>query len=227
MLVLLTIGCFRSSVRPYEGVVLPPFNDGLTKGPMAVVPVRLPDDLEAPDEVADAIDSLVAATLVDAGISIVPSARYSAIWQRLVEEAGGFYDPFTGRRDETKYDSAVTTLYRELDSLHAPTAWVYPEVWIVEAEVANGVAHWDGVAQRAGGAWFTTILALTFEVSVEDTSGVAIFKNGKGLELYERVDAQGDIEPMPRGLMFQNAARLSLVVRDVLGPLVALADTTS
>lgn len=224
---LLTIACFHSSVRPYEGIVIPVSRNGLARGPMAVVPIRLPDDVEMPESTAAVLDSLVAATLVEGGLPIIPAAHYSAIWQRLAEEAGGFYDQFTGQRDDAKYDAAVSALYREMDSLHAPRAWLYPEVWVVEAEVADGMAHWDGVAQRAGTGWYTTLLALTFEVSVEDTSGVAVFRNGRGLELIERLGALGEIESIAPSRLFQNPTRTSLVVRSVLNPLVAIADTTS
>src|SRR5207244_11695624 len=121
------LGC-RTAPPPYE-----PFKisrDGFYGKVRTIVlaPVIVPANLEDQEPVKTKFESLVEAKLREAGFSLVPSREYSAIWQRTTDQMGGFFDPMTGKVDESKVKAARTHTLRELQRTAQADAVLFPNI---------------------------------------------------------------------------------------------------
>jgi len=230
ILLLLADGaCATLSVPEFDLYVVPRDTFDLRGKRIALVPLSVPSDIENPEPVVAGLDYTTEHFLRSVGADLVPASEYRKIWNRLTAEAGGFFDPFTGQRDEPKYQAGVRQLMKEMHRDFHPDAFLYPELWVVEAPVMSGTARWDGTSQEFGPAVLgvEVALALTIAVVVEDSSGNELFANGRGLQLLERFDADSDeIEMIPRDELFQDAEMMSAAVFAVLSPLLAVLSDT-
>ncbi len=209
-------------IRPsssYDHFLVPSgeFRDSVTR--IVLAPVVLQTDVAVPEAVLQRIDSLIAGELSASGFEVVPSFVYEEIWMRLNEEAGGFFDPYTGERDEDRFQQAVDQLKLELREGFDPDALVYPEIWPVEAPVSYGTASWDGVRQTSFGV-SEVILALSVVVVIEDMGGKELFVNGGGLEVAEMWSRALGVVRRPTRDMFGDDQRLIDAVEVALHPLL-------
>ncbi len=188
--------------------------------------VSLPGEVAAPERVIAEIESLIANKLSEAGFATVPSRKYGEIWSRLTEQAGGFFDPFTGEQDEVRFQDAVEQLHQELAEKFDPDALLYPEIWDVEAPVSSGVAKWDGTSQTIAGPGFPlsmegTVLALSLVIVIEDMDGVELYFNGAGIEVLEKWDLKTrDLAFVPQAELFADGERILKAVNTALAPLI-------
>jgi len=195
---------------------------------VAVVPVTIPDDLELDEARVRRVESLIEAAMRDAGYDVIPAVRYEAIWDRLSEEAGGFFDPFTGHRDEALFSAAVDQLYREMEQEYHPGAYLYGTVVVAEAMVDDGYAQWDRVALPYP-LWTLDdpILALSLEVVVEDSSRVEIFREAVGIGVLEKPDRLDDLTMVPVADRLGSEEEVARAVERVLAPLVRPPDSAA
>lgn len=216
------VSCYPPPPGNYDHFVLPASVFDLRGKTVALVPASVPDELEGREAIGRLVDSMILATLAPADFTTVPAAEYAAIWDRLTREAGGFFDPYTGERDEPKFEAAVRQLHRELEALFHPDVLLYPELWIVEAPIRDGLAHWDGTQRQVygipvdGGA----ALALSLVVVMEDEGGQEVFNNGWGVGLYQWADlGSGGIRTATAEELFE-AVFAGDAVAEVLAPLL-------
>jgi hypothetical protein len=160
----------------------------LPSGPMVVAPVTVPDDLEMGERIAASVDSFVANGLTKLGYDVVPPGEYAAIWDSLTRIHGGFFDPFTGVRHEASYDSAVAALFTQLRTRFKPGSFVYPGLFVADAEIVDGYATWDGYREyfdlRVGNG--VEVLGISLVVTVEDADGAEIHSGATGVRVIER-----------------------------------------
>lgn len=189
---------------------------------IVVTTVSLPEGVEAPDSVLTWFEDLIEATLRGAGFTVVPVQEYVDIWNRITEEAGGFFDPFTGERDEPRYEAGVAELFDELKQRFSPDAILYPELWIVEAPTnSGGYARWDGTSEKVDISWESTVLALSLAVVLQNMEGAELYANVWGLEVLEVYDREaGEFVPVPSEYLFADRVRNFTAVMKVLDPLV-------
>lgn len=202
----------------YEVFVAPEeqVRDSLSR--LVVAPVSIQTDVKVPDRVLVYLDSLIGSQLSAAGYAVVPAAIYDSLWTGIMDEAGGFFDPYTGERDDERFDAAVEELRSELRNRYDPDALVFPEIWSVEADVFYGAAMWDGVKQSAMGLG-EYANALSLIVIVEGVDGEQLYVNGGGLEVAEAwVQGVGRV-PLLRQQMFQDDQRLVRATEIALEPL--------
>lgn len=210
------------AVRPsssYDVFLVPGgvFRDSVAR--VVLAPVVLQTDVAVPETILQRIDSLIAGELSASGFEVVPAVVYEEIWMRLNEEAGGFFDPYTGERDEGRFQEAVDQLKLELQEAFDPDALVYPEIWPVEVPVSYGTASWDGVKQAAFGVR-DVILALSLVVVIEDMEGRELFVNGGGLEVVEMWSRALGVVRRPTRDMFGDDKRIVDAVEIALHPLL-------
>jgi hypothetical protein len=217
-LLLIAGGCSKVE-SAYDLFLVPSDEIGARMQTVALAPVVLQTDVVVLESILERIDSLVAERLSAAGFDVVPSFVYEEIWMRLNEEAGGFFDPYTGERDDELFEAAVNQLKLELQEGFDPDALVYPEIWSVEAPVMYGTANWDGVRQPAYGLR-SVATALSLIVIVEDMEGTELYVNGGGLEVAEMWSAALGVMPRPVGDMFREEQTLVAAVDIALNPLV-------
>ena len=201
---------------------------------MAVVSVEPPDDLEDPTPVEATFDSLLIAELVGAGFRVVSSQVTGDLWGGLVDSVGGYYDPFTGRQDTSKYNPLRRAWMRILREEHGADAVLFPSIVVVDAGVSDWKASWDGTSQRvqsifsaalraiAGEENAATTPALSLEVQIEDMDGEVVYVNRGGIEVWEKpASGRGEgYREVPRSELFRDAERNTRAVRLALGSIL-------
>jgi erythromycin esterase len=188
---------------------------------IVATPVLMPEGVEASDSVLTWFDDLIERTLREAGFTVVPAETYMEMWNRINQEAGGFFDPLTGERDEPRYQAAVDQLFDELKERFSPDAILYPEMWIVEAPTSGGYARWDGTTQRVGTQMESAVLALSLAIVVQDMDAAELYSNVWGLEVLELYNWNlGDFTEVPSGALFADQGRNTTAVMKTLGPLI-------
>jgi hypothetical protein len=215
---IVATGCYRAE-SAYDLFLVPSEQFHSEVSSVVLAPTVAQTDVAVPESVLVRLDSLIALKLDSFGFDVVPSVVYQEIWTRLTEEAGGFYDPYTGEQDEELFEETVDELKRELQDGFDPDAIVYPEIWSVDAPVSYGRARWDGVERSAPG--LTEVVALSLIVVVEDMEGKELYANGGGLGVAEAWDRTSGIEPRPPAAIFQPEGSLAEAVDVALNPLLA------
>jgi erythromycin esterase len=188
---------------------------------IVATPISLPEGVDAPEYLLNWFEDLIEDTLQAAGFTVVPVQTYLDVWNRITQEAGGFFDPFTGRRDEQRYEAAADELFAELKERFNPDAVLYPEMWIVEAPTSGGYARWDGVTQEVGTSAASEVLALSLAIVVQDMDVAELYSNVWGLEVLEVYNRYfGDFLPVPSEALFADQERNTTAVMKILGPLI-------
>jgi hypothetical protein len=195
------------------------FSDSIER--MVLAPVAVEAAVEVPESVLMMVDSVIADRLSILGFSVIPSVVYEELWTRIVEESGGFFDPYTGERHEQRFQTAVMQLKQELRDRFDPDALVYPEIWLVEAENAYGTAMWDGASQSAA-RMGALVMALSLIVTIEDIDGNELYVNGGGIALAERYSSElSQTVPAAPGQIFEDPERVVNAVDVALEPLAS------
>ncbi len=186
---------------------------------VALVPLAFGDDLEVPDSVITELESLLRQELELAGFEVIPSVVYGETWLRIVQDLGGIYDPYTGKRDDEQFEAASQRLRLELAEKFGPDVLLRPELWVVDAPYRNAFARWDGASQKITKSAFRFdsegfVPALTLGIVVEDLAGAEVFVNGGGLEVLETLDTV-----VPAEALFGDPERIRDAVLVALEPL--------
>ncbi len=238
---LLSVGCFMTMAeQPYDPFLVPADTVRSVVNTVIVTPAVPPEGVFVSAMAASRIDSVIEARLQQGGYSVVPAAEYSRIWDGILRQMGGFFDPITGQRDEEKFTTARKELLRELKGRFDTQVLLYAELQVVDASVDGGVASWDGVTHdiRGGGQPIRTefydtferdelggsadgvVSAITLMVAIDGPDDKELYRNFGGLEvLARRRGSVGETEGD-----FELRAEVEHVVRAVnraLGPLIA------
>ena len=170
---------------------------------VVATPLTHSEGLHVSTAVSQRIDSLIKAKLDSAGIQVVAATEYSRIWERILRQVGGFFDPITGERNEMKFAAARRELLRELRGRFGTDVLLYAELQIVEAVVDDGVARWDGTSQpvtgrgarilsefratfqedRFGSELYGTIDAVSLVLAIDDADGKELYRHFGGVEV--------------------------------------------
>lgn len=228
-------GC-ATTQPPYNPFKIPEaeFRDKIHT--IALSPVILPDGLEEPDNVKEKFESLINAKLRGMGFTVVPSKEYSAVWKQMTEQLGGYFDPVTGKRDETKYKAVRTHSLREMNTKFKADAILHSIVRVVQARFSSNTARWDGVTeniQASGGTWKAllvgpqhgTIGALSLGVFIEDPNEVPMYSDAGGLQAVAKLSGTTFI-PIPQAELFKDEVRNANAVNIALDGLTTKPTTT-
>lgn len=188
---------------------------------VVVTSVSVLGEIEVADTTLSLIERLIAERLAEAGLSVVPATEYMEIWDRISEEAGGFYDRYTGERDEPKFQDAADSLMSELSTRFDPDALLYPEIWEVQVPFSQGDARWGGAARMVSGGrgYSGEVLAATLYVVVQDTAGNELYTREAGIQVLEYM-SNGQLTPLPDERILSDTTWIRVAVRRALQPLV-------
>ena len=239
---LLSVGCFMAvPEQPYDPFLVPADTVRSVVNNVIVTPAVLPEGVLVSPMAASRFDSVIETRLRQGGFSVVPAAEYSRIWDGILRQMGGFFDPITGQRDEEKFATARKELLRELKGRFDTQVLLYAELQVVDASVDGGVASWDGVTHNIRGdhspirtEFYDTferdefrgsadgvVSAITLMVAIDGPDDKELYRNFGGVEvLARRRGSVGETEGD-----FELRAEVGHVVRAVnhaLGPLIAV-----
>ena len=231
-------GC-RTSPPPYEPFKISKDEFYGKVKTIVLAPVIVPSDLEDQEPVKTKFESLVEAKLREAGFSLVPPREYAAIWKRTTEQIGGFFDPVTGKVDESKVKAARTHTLRELQRTVQADTVLHPSIRVRGINFAGGTAVWDGVSESIGdfeannavdrflfagryGGYSGSVGALSFVVVIEDMNGVDLYINGGGIQLLSKISS-GKLALLPRNRLFAKEEHYTTSVNLALDPLLRKA----
>jgi hypothetical protein len=235
---LLLTGCAGQS-EPEAFAVEPDLFYDVTNT-LVLTPVSLPSELDPYGDHMEEFDSLIASVLGQADFTLIPAHEYTILWEGVMEQAGGFFDPVTGERDEEKFAVARDSLFSLLAEVYHPDALLYPEIWIVGAPYSEGTARWDGTSQGligfgtrlidALGAVFSgsesnlpegTVDALSLVIFIESMEGEELYMKSGGIQVMQKVGRDPrDIETVPDDEILSDHERNRKAVVTALKPLL-------
>ncbi len=206
---------------------------------IVVTPIVPPEDVFVSEQAERLITGVIEARLREGGLLVVPASEYSRIWDGIIRQMGGFFDPLTGERDEQKFEAARGELLSELQGRFHTRVLLYAELQIVDAYVDDGVAAWDGAEHDIGGersviagAYQDTfeqdefsgggngvVSAVSLMVAIDGQDGREMYRNFGGLEVLARrgkaiVEIEGEFA------VRAEPERVIHAVERVLGPLL-------
>ncbi len=102
-----------------------------------------------------------------------------------------------------------------------PDAFLYPEIWEVEAPFSVGEAYWAGVTQSitGGGGYSGDVLATTLLVAIQDTSGNELYTKEAGIQVLEYM-LQGEFTRLNSEQLFGDSTFVPAAVSRALDPLL-------
>src|SRR5438067_3734278 len=107
-----------STQKPYNPFKVPRESFYPALKTVALAPVRLPGDLEDPEPVRALFAGAIEAKLKNSGIAVVPGSDVGPIIEAKTKEAGGVFDPTTGKADEAKVKALNAAIGRERSEEH-------------------------------------------------------------------------------------------------------------
>ena len=162
---------------------------------VALAPVRVGDDMPNGTEARQQFGELVANELGTLGFQTVPGTEYEQVFNRLRDEAGGFFDPNTGKADNDKFKKVQDLCRRELATKFHADAVLYPAIHVFMVHFVQDHAKWDGVKESIGNAvpgWVSalsgtyssgTVPALSLCVTLKDIDGNNLYSECGGIQL--------------------------------------------
>jgi len=213
------LACFNAPA-PVSPFTVPPkiFFDSVHT--IVVTSAVVVGEIRIADSVLTHFETLIEEELREAGLSVVPASEHASIWQRISDEAGGFFDLYTGERDEEKFQVAAERLRNEILERFEPDALLYPEIWEVEAPFSGGQASWSGITQMVSGGrgYSGDVRAATLFVAIQDTAGNELYVQEAGIQVLEFL-LRGQLTPLSDQLLF-DSPWISAVVSRALAPLI-------
>lgn len=218
---------------PYNPFLVPRTQLYANTKTIALAPVCIctGDKIANPEPVIARYNSYLERELRAGGFHVVPAKESDAIWERISDSVGGFFNATTGARDSAKVHFARARAMRELHDRFGADGWLHPQIVVVGADFKGGTAKWDGVeesyqsfgkkllAALFGASTYGTSSALSLYVELEDMQGKDEYANRGGIQLLSKPG--GDkFYPVPRALLFVDLARDSAAVHIALAPLL-------
>lgn len=222
-----------STQKPYNPFKVPRDSFYPALKTIAVAPVALPGDLEDPEPVRALFSSAIAAKLKNAGFAVVPATDAGPVIEQKTKDAGGVFDPTTGKADEAKVKALNAAIGHELKARFNADAVLVPSIRVVNAALSHDQAHWDGASEGAGkgGFWKAmvrthsgSIRALSLVVILADPDGQLLYAKGGGIQVLGNVTMGGEIERRPRSELFVDGDRNENAVHIALDPLLVGSD---
>ena len=212
----------KSAPAPRSPFIIPPHVLFDSIRTVVVTSATVVGDIRIADSTLSRLEILIEEKLREAGFLAVPAVEYASAWDLIAMEDGGFFDPYTGERNEEKYLAAVDRLQEELAERFDFDAMVYPEIWEVEAEYSFGTASWGGITEevRGGLGYSGHALAATLFVAMQDTTGNELYVQEAGVQLLEYM-LRGQLTALPPEQLFGDTTRISAAVSRIFDPLIA------
>jgi hypothetical protein len=156
----------------------------------------------------------------------------------MIEQMGGYFDPKTGKKDESKIKAVNEHCYRELGRKFNSDAVLFSRISIVKASFAEYKASWDGTEEsldmRSGTVKVLdllfdtsitsgTIPALSLGVLIQDIHGTTAYVNWGGIEVLYKFSWSH--VPVQKSELFSNEERNIEAVNIALEPLIQKSES--
>jgi len=168
---------------------------------VAVATVRMDDDIPNATQAKQDFGELIANELTSLGFQVVPAAEFEKVFNRLRDEAGGFFDPNTGKADNEKYKKVQELCRREMATKFHADAVLYPTITVRMIPFSQDSASWDGVResltgagwleQYFGGTHYGTVPALVFCAGLYDVDNNKMYSKCGGVQLLSKLRGGG------------------------------------
>lgn len=197
---------------------------------IALWPLGLDRQIGQVPGVQERFDSLMTAQLKAAGVTVVPAAETRAIFNRLRDSIGGFYNTYTGRVIEEKLVSVTRGTRRELSARFGATVGLHASIIVWGVPFGGGTARWHGTSESSGGrgglAGFLIgrsegqVPALSLAVFARDTAGHEVYEGFGGIQLLGKI-IDGNVRRVAPESLFADTTRNAAAVRMALDSLPA------
>jgi hypothetical protein len=197
---------------------------------IALWPVGLDREIGGAPGAPERFDSLITARLNAAGLTVIPAAETRAIFNRLRDSIGGFYNTYTGRVIQDKLASVTRGTRRELSTRFGATVGLHASVIVWGIPFGGGTARWHGTSEssrgRGGLAGFLIgrsegqVPALSLAVFAQDTAGHALYEGVGGIQLLGKI-IDGNVRRVAPESLFADTARNTAAVRMAVDSLPA------
>jgi hypothetical protein len=204
---------------------------------LALAPLEMTQsDLAASEPVRMRYSQLLGVKLAAVGFEMANGVDVEQLWAAERAASAGFFDPITGRLDNTKLAAARTRVLSTLRDRYKVSALVTPSIVSRVASFRQGFANWDGVTQpiSGSGSWafngsiFNTDLkyagrvdAFSLNLRIVDTADQALFEGVGGIELAQHLQ-RGVVVPVPETALFAKPDNDSKAIDVALHPLIVI-----
>ena len=231
-LMLFCVGC--ATTTPYDPFVKSEDEIKSSISVLAMKPIRLAE-FSRKDEVAARYEMLITEQLESAGFTVIPSNEFSAIWDPMVEQVGGLFDPVTGESDPDKVKAVHEHTLNELRAKFSVNGFVAPRIDVAKASWYGNSATWDGVKDETtgkGGFWASlaaanyqgSVPALSLIVPIFDINGDPVYVGRGGIQLFAHFKG-GRFIDVPESMWFVEPERdlnaANIAMRDLVADPVA------
>lgn len=236
IVVVILIGAGCATTTPYNPFKISQEEFNLRTKTIALAPVYIPEGLEEPDPVKIKFESLIESRLREAGFLVIPSREYAEIWKRMTDLVGGYFDPTTGKRDETKFKTVQDYTLRELNTKFNMDSLLYPSILVFNVNWSGSTVYWHGTSEPIkslgeqflegliGISYHGTIPACSLVVAIKDIHGRDLYINYGGIQLLAKTSGNKFVE-VPRHQLFSNEERNLKAVSLTLEPLIKKPDS--
>lgn len=232
--VLLATSCTVPTRVPYNPFRVPLEEFYGKIGIITLAPLAVPEGLTDRSGAREKFEELISGKLRGAGFSVVDSKEYDEIWKREVEREGGYFDPITGKRDQSKLKAIVARTRQELISRYKMDAVLYSHIRVVRATFWGNWAQWDENGESLGkpernaqlyGRSETrgTVAALSLVVFIEDKEEKQMYLNAGGIQVLAKFGLKKEFVPIPEEEILTNQEMNEWAVTRALDPLIKRA----
>ncbi len=152
-------------------------------------------DLFDTEPIAAEFDSLIEATVREAGFTIVPREEMDNILDGAIEKVNGKYDAITGKPDSATQAAVRRVTFEALRSQFDTEAVLFPTIEKVSIEFTKGTVKWLGASECIPMRWYMpgcgpykgVTEASALFVTIMDTDGEVVFRNGGGIQLLRKL----------------------------------------
>jgi hypothetical protein len=216
-------------------------------------PPLYPGKFAPPTEVAARMRDKIRTELVALGWEVVDAPGLAEAYGAAVQRAGGLWDPFTGRLDETKGPAAIRAAIEAQHIEPAVDGVLWARLDRVVAIQQMSDATWDGTSQNAmtlgpvikGASFFggssnaqageSTVNAVSLAVMLQDANGKPLYEQRGGIELVQQlslrrerrgteINFRQDFADRAPSELFKDGPRLERAIDLALRELVLSAD---
>ncbi|MBI4209699.1 MAG: hypothetical protein HY538_08360 [Deltaproteobacteria bacterium] len=179
---------------------------------IALAPMFVPSDYSVPELNRQKFQALIEQRLTEAGFKIIPSNEYSQLWKKYEKQIGPFFDPMTGKRDETKVEAVRQKSLQEMKKNFGIDVILYNILQVVPVEYNQAEARWDGAKQYIGakeGFWgqlnnlstFGSVHAFSLVIQVKDLGGNDLYVGRGGVQPLSKISGSSFVDMSPEELL--------------------------
>jgi hypothetical protein len=191
---------------------------------VAMSPLLIPKWVGGSQAVKSKMEGQIKAELQKAGFNVIPPEEFEEIWNQLLDQMGGYFDPLTGKIDKAKLETIRNYARHEMSAKYKVDAFLHPSIELVGAKVKGFNARWDGTTESIiFGEWYGdyegVTKALSLAIIIEDTNGVNMYINRGGIQVASKI-YRGRFIPVPTSELLANEERNIEAVNIALKTLV-------